>query len=186
MGYGLCMEKKCKYCNKMYRIKPSVAEKSKFCSRHCHDKGKTYSDGRSRKSKEQCIKLRTSERLSVNEIAERMKLTPRTVATHVNGYPLTNEEYQARRKAKNRKTFDEASTIICKKKRLLEKRGHSCEQCGRKTWQKEQIPLELHHKDGNKLNNRKENLILLCLNCHGLTDTWRSRNRSKQGPVAKR
>ena len=39
------------------------------------------------------------------------------------------------------------------------------------------IPLEIEHIDGNALNNKEENLILLCPNCHSLTKTYRGANR---------
>ena len=38
------------------------------------------------------------------------------------------------------------------------------------------IPLELHHKDGNKFNNNLSNLELLCPNCHAFTNTYRTKN----------
>lgn len=41
-----------------------------------------------------------------------------------------------------------------------------------------QIPLEIEHIDGNNKNNNKDNLTVLCPNCHALTDTWRGRNKS--------
>ena len=41
------------------------------------------------------------------------------------------------------------------------------------------IKLEVHHIDGDKLNNDEDNLSLLCPNCHALTDTFRSRNMQK-------
>lgn len=38
-----------------------------------------------------------------------------------------------------------------------------CEDCG---WNKHLEVLEIHHKDRNIKNNIRENLILLCPNCH--------------------
>lgn len=38
------------------------------------------------------------------------------------------------------------------------------------------IPLELHHVDGNRFNNAIQNLLLLCPNCHALTNNYRARN----------
>ena len=35
----------------------------------------------------------------------------------------------------------------------------------------ELIKLQIHHKDGNRLNNEIENLQILCPNCHSQTDT---------------
>jgi hypothetical protein len=51
-----------------------------------------------------------------------------------------------------------------------------CECCGNKEWLGNPIPLELHHVNGNRADNRLENLQLLCPNCHALTKTYRGRN----------
>ena len=55
-------------------------------------------------------------------------------------------------------------------------RGHRCEGCGEKWWLGQPIPLEVHHEDGDSLNNEMENLKLLCPNCHALTDNYRGKN----------
>jgi hypothetical protein len=39
--------------------------------------------------------------------------------------------------------------------------------------------LELHHKDGNHNNNTLENCLLLCPNCHALTDSYCGKNSRK-------
>lgn len=42
------------------------------------------------------------------------------------------------------------------------------------------VPLELHHLDGNSNNNNVlSNVILLCPNCHALTDTYKAKNAGK-------
>jgi ribosomal protein L40E len=61
----------------------------------------------------------------------------------------------------------------------LKKANYKCEICG---WGEinpfsGNIPLELHHKDGNYKNNNIENLQILCPNCHSLTDTYKSMNK---------
>lgn len=53
-----------------------------------------------------------------------------------------------------------------------------CEVCGNTEWMGEPIPLDLHHINGNHFDNRLENLIILCPNCHRLTDNWGNRNAS--------
>jgi hypothetical protein len=65
------------------------------------------------------------------------------------------------------------------KKRLISENifEHKCYNCNSTTWLKKQIPLELHHIDGNHLNNNLENLSLLCPNCHALTDNYRAKNK---------
>lgn len=52
-----------------------------------------------------------------------------------------------------------------------------CSCCGLTEWLGQPIPLELHHKDGDKSNNSFENLELRCPNCHYFTDTYKSKNR---------
>jgi hypothetical protein len=59
---------------------------------------------------------------------------------------------------------------------LIKIRGRKCEHCGASSWFEQPIPLEVHHKDGNNLNNRLDNLELLCPNCHALTTNWRGHN----------
>lgn len=67
------------------------------------------------------------------------------------------------------------------RKKLLDEgyKQHQCESCGLTEWLGEPIPLELHHKDGNRFNNTLENFQLLCPNCHARTDSYRGKNCSK-------
>lgn len=63
---------------------------------------------------------------------------------------------------------------------MLERADYKCERCG---WCETNEhhptpPLQLHHIDGNCLNNKEENLIILCPNCHSLTDNYGSKNRN--------
>ena len=55
-------------------------------------------------------------------------------------------------------------------------RGHRCEKCGCEQWLGQPIPLEVHHEDGDSLNNEMDNLKLLCPNCHALTENYRGKN----------
>lgn len=52
-----------------------------------------------------------------------------------------------------------------------------CEECLLSEWRGQEIPLELHHEDGDKKNNQLFNLKLLCPNCHALTDNYRGKNK---------
>lgn len=58
-------------------------------------------------------------------------------------------------------------------------RGHCCEKCNEEEWLGEPIPLEVHHKDGDSLNNEIDNLELLCPNCHAFTENYRGKNINK-------
>lgn len=61
---------------------------------------------------------------------------------------------------------------------LFKKFNNQCFKCG---WSKTNpytgnIPLEIDHIDGNYKNNNEDNLILLCPNCHSLTETYKGAN----------
>lgn len=63
---------------------------------------------------------------------------------------------------------------------MFEKVGYKCERCG---WGEvnpftKRVPLQIHHVDGNSLNNKEENLQVLCPNCHNLTENFGSRNKN--------
>ena len=57
------------------------------------------------------------------------------------------------------------------RKRLVNEgyKENKCEECGITEWMGQKITLELHHIDGNRINNKLENLAILCPNCHSLT-----------------
>lgn len=57
---------------------------------------------------------------------------------------------------------------------------HRCERCKNTMWNGTKIPLEVHHKDGDKSHNTIDNLELLCPNCHAQTDTYRGKNIKKK------
>jgi|CXWL01.1.fsa_nt_gi hypothetical protein len=66
---------------------------------------------------------------------------------------------------------------------LFEINNNSCQKCG---WNKRnnktnKPPLQIHHKDGMFLNNKPDNLELLCPNCHSLTETFGGLNKSGHG-----
>ena len=69
-------------------------------------------------------------------------------------------------------------------KPLTYKRGDKCQNCGKSEWLGNPIPLEIHHIDGDKLNNEESNLIILCPNCHALTVNYRGKNISNKKYVS--
>jgi hypothetical protein len=48
------------------------------------------------------------------------------------------------------------------------------------SWLGQELILELEHKDGDNKNNERNNLEMICPNCHSLTETWRGRNKRER------
>lgn len=68
------------------------------------------------------------------------------------------------------------------KKRLIKtgKKEEKCECCGLTQWNGVSIPLELHHINGKHNDNRIENLLLICPNCHATTENYCGRNKKRK------
>lgn len=55
-----------------------------------------------------------------------------------------------------------------------------CSECGiGPEWNERHLRLQIDHKDGNYVDNRRENLRFLCPNCHTQTETFGSKNHSR-------
>ena len=63
---------------------------------------------------------------------------------------------------------------------------YKCECCGLTSWLNEEIPLELHHKDGNHYNNNLNNLLILCPNCHALAENRQTKKDFEERAAASR
>ncbi|HEX2129661.1 MAG TPA: HNH endonuclease [Solirubrobacterales bacterium] len=75
------------------------------------------------------------------------------------------------------------------KQRLLSEglKENRCEQCGIAEWRGGLLNMEIHHINGKGKDNRVENLMFLCPNCHSQTDNWGGRavklNGSRSHPA---
>lgn len=102
-----------------------------------------------------------------------------TIQRLIDKFDLDDSHFlgQAHNRGKEFKSFDDLINPPSIKKRLISELGHKCTKCKNETWLDEPITLELEHIDGNNRNNSRENLTLLCPNCHSQTSTWRNRTR---------
>ena len=62
-------------------------------------------------------------------------------------------------------------------------RENRCERCGLTEWRGEPLSMALHHTNGDGLDNRLENLQLLCPNCHSQTENFAGRGRRRLAVV---
>jgi hypothetical protein len=95
------------------------------------------------------------------------------------------ETWQRKRKDKRKNLIENVNFEDWPREYIIEylygEQDGTCRRCENTHWQGELITLELEHIDGNNRNNKRENVEMLCPNCHSLTDTWRGRNKSCRG-----
>ena len=60
-------------------------------------------------------------------------------------------------------------------RKYRENKNYICESCGIDLTKYKRL-LDVHHKDGNKTNNSKDNLIALCVECHSKIDARHKEN----------
>lgn len=66
-----------------------------------------------------------------------------------------------------------------KRRIILREQNNKCSECGIELWNEKPITLQLDHIDGNNRNEERENLRLLCPNCHSQTETFCGKNIKK-------
>jgi hypothetical protein len=71
--------------------------------------------------------------------------------------------------------FEKLPIRRIKKIVFLEQEG-KCNICKITNWNNLAITFELHHRDGDDGNNKRENLEYLCPNCHSQTANYRSKS----------
>ena len=77
-------------------------------------------------------------------------------------------------RGKQLKDWSEYTKGTSLKPHLIKLRTNTCECCKNTHWLDRLIKLEVHHLDGDRTNNKLENLQLLCPNCHSYTDGFRN------------
>jgi transposase-like protein len=129
--------------------------------------------------------------LTMAEAARKLGIhfaTFRKIAKQINCYLPNQAGKGIKRKSTFKYTLEEAlkyGSLISReslKKMLIQNnlKNYECEECKISKWNNKEISLELHHIDGNSINNVLENLQLLFPNCHSQTDNFGSKNLNKK------
>ncbi len=157
--------KKCKKCDKEFEPQKGLLN---YCSIKCRN-SRTWSN-------EDKIKKSVSAKKS--EKVKTANSTDKRLESDVNFYKKIGVIIKERHKEKILNSEYNSLSFNSLRYRILYEQNGCCNNCGLGKWMNVDIPLELEHKDGNNKNNIRENLEMLCPNCHALTETWRGRNKN--------
>ncbi len=107
-------------------------------------------------------------------VANEINVPWRTVCGWVQHIPVDTRAAYEKAAARKKENFPEGRKAV--RLRLIEERGNVCQSCGLDRWLGEPIMLEMHRRDAGG-DYTRDNVLLLCPNCHSTTDTWRNKKR---------
>ena len=94
------------------------------------------------------------------------------------GLYCSRECHGAKRSVEARIKPDSTYKSGSMRKIFFRRYGTTCEECG---VSKPEKHLELHHHDGNDRNNLRENVTIICLDCHADTHNYGTLNMTPEG-----
>ena len=145
--------------------------------------------------KEDDLRRAVKSSFSIRNVARELGINPKNtkpIKRCISKYKIDTSHFAGQAWSKG-KTMLTENDIISKKRRNVQiknflfksgKKLYKCEICGIKEWMGKDIILEIHHIDGDKNNNKIENILILCPNCHSQTDNFRGRNIKKKELVS--
>lgn len=153
----------------------------RFCSSYC---ARSFATQVNKDARRLAQSIAAKNSLKVKAIAEarRGKTLDEQYGPEV--HKKLKETYLLKQKNKYGQNypFEYGSFSGAAREQLL-KELNCCRRCGISSWNGDSINLELHHIDGDSQNNKKDNLTLLCPNCHSQTENFRSKNHNKKKRV---
>lgn len=156
--------KNCYKCDKLFEPQKGLVN---YCSLKCRNSRKWSDSDKIKKS----VSAINSEKVK--------KANSSNLRTSIdkNFYKKIGEVNRLRHKEKILNSNYNDLSFESLRFRIIYEQNSCCNKCGLDRWLENEIPLELEHKDGNNKNNNRDNLEMLCPNCHALTDTWRGKNK---------
>lgn len=138
-----------------------------FCSRSCAN-GRIHSTGTKEKIALSLSVSTKNKAPSDAQLAHLKKIAAKSGAAR---------KIETQKRMREEPTENLSKALI--KTLLFEEQSGKCLWCGLSEWLGKPITLELDHENGDNSDNRRENIRLLCPNCHSQTPTWR---RAKSHP----
>lgn len=130
----------CKVCKKKFEVKEYRLKTAKYCSKKCYDIRNGHP------IKYNCLKCGKEFYYPPNR--------PRRFCSHACANRMRHVDKTEPNKPNNFRRFWQRRGII-----------NECEKCG---YNEVKEILGLHHIDENRNNNKRENLLVVCPNCHSL------------------
>jgi len=151
----------CENCGKEH---DGSYKSKRFCSRYCL---KVYPT----KSKRDEINKKVSNKLKGKFLFNKNDFS----LIHQKSVETKKINFQKKTKETEWNNLSQSS----KRRILLEEQQNCCKICKINLWNNKPIKLHLDHIDGNRYNEIKANLRLVCPNCHSQTETYCGKNQNK-------
>lgn len=150
----------CPSCGNEFTPTVKYGYVAKFCSRPCANRRKPTETANKARSEKL---LRVLEEETSEQRAARMSKAHQTL----------RDRFSERARTAN---FDELGETL-RRRRIMSEQNNRCAMCSMEpTWNGKPLGLHLDHIDGNRANETRGNLRLICPNCHSQTDTYCSKN----------